>query len=338
MKILLVQTAFFGDVIIATPVIKALHEIHPGAEISVMATRAACQLLEHDSLIARMIPFDKRGAHRGIAGLRAMAAELSQYKFDRVYSLHSSYRTSILLALSGIPLRIGFKGARLPFLYHRLKKITDSRHAVLRKLAILDGEGSYDREAIGLRLFAPPEEKVSADVLAVAKNDQRRVLLFPGSEWKTKMWHWQEYRKVASHYLNAGWRVVVVGGKNERAVADAVSSGLSGIVNLAGKTTLAEVLFLVKNANLVVCNDSMALHAAGGFGTPVVTVFCATSPSFGFGPWMTPARVVEHETLPCKPCRRHGGRECPLGTEECMRGVPAARVINAAEELLQDMR
>ncbi len=335
MKILLVQTMFFGDVILSTPVIKALREIYPQAEISVMTNKAAVPLLSRDPLIARIIPFDKRGEDAGIGGILRFARRLREFQFDIAYSLKGSVRTSLILALSKIPQRVAFAKAHLAFIYHRKKTTPKTVHSVLRNLALLEGEGSYDRGAINLRLFAPSADQMEPAIAALVHGDERRIVMFPGSEWETKRWHWSEYRKVAQEYRRRGYRVILLGSAKEKPLTDAVARGIEGVVNLAGSSTLDQVLFLVKNASLVVCNDSMALHAAAGFGVPVVTVFCATSPAFGFGPWRTPARVIEREDLPCKPCRRHGGRVCPIGTEECMRGVSAARVIAAADELLQ---
>src|SRR5690606_2227043 len=106
------------------------------------------------------------------------------------------------------------------------------------------------------------------------------------------------------------------------------------VTNLAGKTKVGELLTLVQRAGLVVCKDSMALHVASAFKRPPVAVFCATSPSFGFGTPRSPAEVVEVQGLACKPCRRHGSQKCPTGTEACMRDLSSGQVIRAAERVV----
>ena len=78
----------------------------------------------------------------------------------------------------------------------------------------------------------------------------------------------------------------------------------------------------------------MALQAASGLKVPNVAIFCATSPEFGFGPWRNRAVVVERNDLACKPCGRHGAKLCPAGTYACMEELPASRVIDAAERLM----
>ena len=106
--------------------------------------------------------------------------------------------------------------------------------------------------------------------------------------------------------------------------------------NFTGKTTLSEMFLFVSQANALCCNDSMALHVGSAFKIPTVVVFCATAPEFGFGPWMNPnAVVVERTNLPCRPCRRHGSKQCPTGTELCIKTVTPLMVISALEKVLK---
>ena len=147
------------------------------------------------------------------------------------------------------------------------------------------------------------------------------------------MWSSAEYRKVAESFLSEGYGVVLVGASSEALVCSEVAAGLM-LENLCGRTTVGELLALISGAKLVICNDSLVLHIASAFKIPTVAVFCATSPVFGFGPWKNRAVVVEKQGLRCKPCRRHGGRRCPTGTEACMRDLPAEKVLAAARVLL----
>lgn len=332
MKLLLVQTSFLGDTVLSTPVIAALKRRFPDAELWMMVTPQAKPLVERDPDLAGVLAFDKRGADAGLGGLLRKARMLRRMSFDRVYSLHKSFRTSILLALSRVPERVGFASAQLAFLYTKRAQRDPALHDVLRNLSILACDSKVDEADAELRLVAPPRESLSPPVRAAVERGHN-IVLVPGSAWKTKMWQWQGYREVAQHFLERGRRVVVLGGPDEISVAARVSEGLN-VDNLAGKSSIAELLAVIESADLVVCNDSMSLHVASAFKVPTVPVFCATSPRFGFAPWRTPHSIVEVEGLACKPCRRHGSNRCPTGTESCMRDVPSSRVISAAERLL----
>ncbi|MCK5540435.1 MAG: hypothetical protein KAI69_05855, partial [Deltaproteobacteria bacterium] len=83
-----------------------------------------------------------------------------------------------------------------------------------------------------------------------------------------------------------------------------------------------------------ICNDSMALHMASACKIPTVAIFCATIPQFGFGPWQNRAVIVEKKDLDCRPCARHGSRQCPNQTRACMDDLPATAVIEAIESIL----
>ncbi|MCP4119808.1 MAG: lipopolysaccharide heptosyltransferase II [Desulfobacteraceae bacterium] len=334
MKILLVQCSFIGDTILSTPVISGLKTIYPDARISILTTPVAAGLVENDPLIDEVIRFDKRNRDKGLAGIVRKASELKAKGFDKVYSLHRSYRTALLLYLARIPERIGFSDASLAFLYSRTIVKAPAEHAVMRNLSLLFQDYQSDRLPCDLRLFEPPEDQLSGAARdAVAKLGDTYCVIAPGSAWKTKMWHWQGYARVAEHLIKRGMKVVLLGGGNDSEVCARIASR-AGALDLSGKVSLSDTMYLMKHGSLVLCNDSMALHMASAFKKPLVTVFCATSPEFGFGPWQNPnAAVVEDETLDCKPCRRHGSMSCPNKTNACMEVSPD-RVIAECDRLL----
>lgn len=332
-KILLVQTSFLGDTILATPVISGIKKLYPDAGLWMLATPAGAELVRHDPLLSGVLTFDKRGKEAGLRGLFSKAAGLAAMKFDRVYSLHRSYRTALLLRLARIPVRIGFSNARLAFLYHQLKKRDASQHEVQRSLAILSGEMDLGAADQSLRIFSDSEGRLPAAVRGLTEGGSSYAVLASGSHWETKRWYTGGFERTARELLARGLKVVLLG-RAEEGELGAVLSGTGGVIDLTGKTSLSETAAIIQRASLLVCNDSMVLHLGSAFKVPTVVVFCSTSPDFGFGPWLNRARIVEKSGLSCKPCGRHGFHACPLGTEICMREVPAEQVIAACEELL----
>jgi len=334
MKILLVQTGFLGDTILSTPVIAAIKSVHPQAGLWMMTTPQAAGLVRGDPRLSGVIGYDKRGRDAGLTGLLAMARRLAALGFDRAYSLHRSYRTGLMLWMSGIPLRIGCDDARLPFAYHETRPRELRGHAVMRNLAILGPEMAPDSADVRMRLFPPERDALSLPLRReLPPPEAPYAILVPGSVWATKMWHADGYRSVARFLLAKNVRVVLLGASADRPVCDRVAGGLD-VVDLAGKTRISEAMAVMNDARLVVCNDSMALHMASALQIPTVAVFCATSPAFGYGPWQNRAIVVEKQDLDCRPCRPHGSRTCPTGTQACMTALSADRVIAAVRELM----
>ena len=330
MKILLVQLSFLGDTILSTPVITGLKQLFPESEISVLTTPVSSALVTNDPFVKEVIVYDKRQKDKGIFNLIKKALQIRTKNFDRVYSLHRSPRTSFLLFLARIPERIGFKDAKLSFLYTEQRTKKFDGHAAIRNLSLLFKDSQEDSFDNNLRLFEPLYESLSNDVKDIPK---KYIVMAPGSAWKTKQWHWQGYLKVAEYYIKQRISIILIGGKDDMNICNKIKEKVD-VINFSGRIPLSDTMYIMKNARLLVCNDSMSLHMASAFKIPTVTVFCATSPEFGFGPWQNiNSRVVEDKTLECKPCRRHGSKKCPNNTEACMQ-ISADKVIEACKELL----
>ena len=330
MKILLVQLSFLGDTILSTPVIAGLKQIYPKSKISVLTTPISSDLVKNDPFVEEVLIYDKRDKDKGMLNLIKKAGQIREKKFDIVYSLHRSHRTSTLLMLTRIPKRIGFKDAKMSFLYteQRIKKFDD--HAAIRNLSLLFKDIPESNLDKNLRLFEPEFQNISKKIKNLPKE---YIVMAPGSAWKTKQWHWQGYMKVAKYYIKKNINVILTGGKDDIEICNKIKEKVD-VKNFSGKIALADTMYIMKNAKLLVCNDSMSLHMASAFKIPTVTVFCATSPKFGFGPWQnTNARIIEDETLECKPCRRHGSNKCPNNTEICM-NISADKVIKACKEFI----
>ena len=334
MNILLAQTSFLGDTILSTPVISGIKTIYPSASLWMMTTPESAHLVRRDPLLAGVITYDKRKTESGISGVLKMARRLKEMNFEKVYALHRSPRTALLLKLSGIPVRIGFKDTKFSFLYTQTRFRSPRDHDVIRNLSILSGDTSLSALDTDMRLFAPTPDEVSRDILDVLPPPKQYVVLVPGSVWNTKRWSTEGYREVIQYLDKAGHAMVLSGSPGEKPLLDEISKGLN-VINIAGKARIPDAMYAACHAKLIVCNDSMALHMASAFKVPNVAIFCATSPDFGFSPWKNRSIIVERADLACKPCRRHGSQTCPTGTWDCINGLPAERVIEAAEKLLK---
>lgn len=321
---LLVQTSFLGDAVLSTPVVAALKQRYPDHELWLLTTPGAAQLLKGDPLIDSIIIYDKRGLHSGVKGFFALVEQIRAQNFERAFALQRSARTAMLLFAAGVRERVGFKNAALSFLYQQRVKRPLRFHDVKRNLALVvdhemlttlnQGELDYDQR-YPLRLFAPELEELSLDLRA--KLQEPYIVLVPASVWPTKRWDKQHFRTLAARLSSSGLNVVVLGARDESEICRFVCAG-SNAINLSAMTTLSDLSSIIKHSSLVVCNDSLALHIAAAFQRPTVALFCATSPAFGFGPWSSNAVVLERSGLECKPCRRHGSKECPTQTRACM--------------------
>ena len=320
--VVVIQTAFLGDVILTTPLLAALARQH--GPVDLVTTPAAATLVERHPAVREVIPYDKRGKDRGPAGFFRLARILKQRRYERAYLPHRSWRSGALAWFAGIRERIGFTdGSSL--LYTASVERPRAGHEVERLLA-LAGPGEEPPVSIGL----DPEDGLKTDRWLAGNGITGDFIAFaPGSIWGTKRWPY--YGELAAR-LNSP--VVVVGGKEDRPLGDGIVAASGGRArNAAGELSLRESAALIAKARILVTNDSAPLHMATAAGTPVVAVFGPTLPSFGFGPRGRRDRIVEHDHLACRPCSAHGPEVCPLGHHRCMRELGAEQVVNAIREI-----
>jgi heptosyltransferase-2 len=157
------------------------------------------------------------------------------------------------------------------------------------------------------------------------------VALAPGSVWATKRW---PYYPELAQILADEARIVVVGSAADSPLARAVAVAAPGVIDTTGQLSLLASAELIRRCGVLVTNDSAPMHLASAMGTPTVAVFGPTVPEFGFGPLAPRASVVGHDTLPCRPCDRHGPQRCPLGHHRCMRELQPSLVAERARALL----
>jgi len=337
MKVLVVQTGFLGDVILSTPVLTNLKRIFPAAEIVVMTTPEARTLVQFHPAVSKVIAFDKRGDDRGLKGLFRLAARLKEENFSIVLSLHKSARTSLLLALARIPERYGFREAVFSFLYTRTVRRAHLTHEAQRNLVILQNlDAKLSELDARLSIGIPPECDVEASELLAHVDCSRLVAIAPGSVWATKRWTSSGFAAVADELIEMGYRIVLIGGPRDQESADELTRLMAGsTINLVGKASLLTSAAIIRSSRLLITNDSAPLHIASAVGTPVVALFCATIPEFGFGPWMVTGESVGVPGLTCRPCGRHGGDTCPTGTHACQLKLRPEAAMDAVDRVLK---
>jgi len=164
MKILLVQTSFLGDTILSTPVISGIKKIYPEAELWMMTTPLSAELVIRDPLLSGVLLDDKKGKNAGFAGLLRIKRHIKAINFDMVYSLHRSPRTSILLLLCRIPVRIGFADSKLNFLYNETRKRNQKDHDVIRNLSLLSRDIPMESLEPELRLLSPGKKELGNEI------------------------------------------------------------------------------------------------------------------------------------------------------------------------------
>ena len=191
-----------------------------------------------------------------------------------------------------------------------------------------------DPETAHPRVAIDAATRTRGQALLASGRDARPIAaLCPGSAWRTKRWPAHAFAALARALAADGYRCLLLGGPDERALtAEVHAAAGEATVDLGGTTDLPLLAALLAEAAVVVTNDSAPMHVASAIDAPQVAIFCATIPGQGYGPLGRRAVVVERD-LACRPCGRHGGMRCPRGTDDCMELVTVDEVRAAVAQV-----
>ncbi len=312
MKILIIQTAFLGDVILATPVVSELHRIFPDSTIDFLVKEGNESLLSNNPTLNRVITFDKSNGKW--KSMYRLIKQFRDERYDLVINLHRFGSSGIIAGFSKGKKRYGFKKNPFSFLYTKsfAHEIGDGTHEVERNLQIIAEFGAVTK--LRPELF-PSREDYSS--VANYKNSEYYCLA-PSSVWFTKQLPKEKWLELIRK-IGATKTIYLLGGKADFELCEEIriASQSNTVLNLSGQLNLLESAALMKDATRNFVNDSGPLHLASAMNAPVTAYFCSTIPNFGFGPLSDDSKIAEVDRLACRPCGLHGHKTCPQGHFKC---------------------
>lgn len=331
MRILIIHTAFIGDIVLSTPLIKKIKDTYPDSDITYVTTPSGEAILKNNPHLNNIIVYDKRGEHKGISGVWQLGKRLRYENFNMVITPHRYLRSSILSWLSRSPIRKGYDIASGSCLFTEKIKYDRTKHEVEKLLSFVDPENKKRYE---IELYPGEKEKMKGDNLWKENllEDKKVVVLAPGSKWFTKQWPVEYFNKLAESLKKlSNIKLIVVGGKDEINLLIEKED----IIDMRGKTSLLELADILSRADVVVTNDSSPIHIASAFKKPrIFALFGPTIEKFGFFPWSLNSKVFQVDGLKCRPCGIHGGKSCPEKHFKCMRDILPEEVFNEIKEYL----
>jgi heptosyltransferase-2 len=333
--ILILRLGAMGDVLLATPLLRALRVRHPQARITFVTRTPHVPLLEHNPRLTRVVGWNPA------AGVGRLIQELGGRSAIRGFShrldLQDNLRTRLLR------LRVG--GSWTSYPKHRIARavlirtkrnwyrdrrpVAERYFDAARALDVAPDQGS-------LEIFVPRSATDAADRV-VARLRHQVIAIAPGASHATKRWPVHHWIALGRQLAGQGNDVVIVGGPMDRPVAEEIAGsiepdGSAGVLEnatgLDGPTTAA----LLRRCRALVVGDTGQMHLATAVGTPVLALFGPTVEAFGFFPYHAKARVLELD-LPCRPCSASGGPVCPLKHHRCLQDLQPSMVLDALRKL-----
>jgi len=312
-KFLIIQTAFIGDVILATAVAEKLHQYYPDAQLDFVLRKGNEGLLKDHPFIKTVVVWDKK--KNKIKNLLSILRQVRASKYNTVINLHRFASSGIIAGYSGAKQIVGFDKNPLSFLFTKKIKheIGNGKHEVERNQQLI--ENITDANFAKPKLYPCKE-----DTETVKKyKDKPYICIAPTSVWFTKQYPKDKWVELCDR-LPTSLTVYLLGAPNDSAACEWImnASKNKNIVNVAGKLNFLESAALIADAEMNYVNDSAPMHIASAMNAKTTAIFCSTIPAFGFGPLSDNAHIIEtEEPLDCRPCGLHGYKKCPKGHFKC---------------------
>ncbi len=321
MRILFIQTAYIGDVILSLPAIQKIKSEYNNAEIDYICVPKTSEILKNNPYINNVIIYDKRNNDKGIINFLKILIKIRKSKYDIVISPHRFLRSTLISTLSGAKKTISFENSVLSFLY-KYKIPYKECHEIVRNLHLLRPLNIFADEIIRPEFFYTQEDINVVNNICKGLKIQNNsfITIAPGSVWFTKRFPSDKMINLINKIDTRRMKILLLGGKEDFKLCNEIihKSTNNEVYNYAGKLSIMQSAELIKRSKLLLTNDTAPLHIANASGTAVFAFFGPTIRKFGFYPYGEKDKIYEINNLECRPCSIHGGNECPLKHFKCM--------------------
>ncbi|HWC72455.1 MAG TPA: glycosyltransferase family 9 protein [Gemmatimonadales bacterium] len=327
LRILCVRFSSIGDVLLTTPLLRALKRRHPDAELYFVTKRAMLPLVMENPNLIDVVALEPNERVTDLAKrLRALGA-------THGLDLHGSLRSTALRWL--VPCRwSGYSKRKLARttliatkinIYGRHVPVAERYFEAARALDVVP-----DGRPPEFFLAPAARETIARWIVDRGLERQPFAALAPGAAHATKRWPMQHWQALAQRLQRQGYALVAIGGAEDRELAGNLGSA---VINAAGEFSLQETGACLARARVLISGDTGVMHMATGVGTRVVALFGPTVEPFGFFPYRSGATVLERD-IDCRPCSAMGTERCPLGHHRCLRDILPEDVAAAVQRLV----
>jgi len=337
-RILVVRTDRIGDVLLSTPVIKALREKYPQAYISMVVAPYARDIVEGNPYLDEVIIYDKDIKHKSWLRCLKFARRLRNKKFDLAVILHPTNRMHLLVFLAGIPKRLGYN-RKFGFLNNLAKahlKQEGRLHEAEYNLDLISSLGVSGNAQDLFMPIRPESEEWTKDLFSGygIKETDKLLAINPGASCPSKIWPQDNFARAAE--ILAGrhnLKILIVSGPKDIPLANMIAEKIGDkALNLSGKTSVSQLASILKRCVLFISNDSGPVHIASSLGVPVISIFGRNQAGLSprrWGPLGKQDRYL-YKDIGCLQCLAHNCKK----EFACLKAISVEDVLSAAESIL----
>jgi heptosyltransferase-2 len=338
-RALFIRFGGLGDILLATPTVRALARAYPGIIIDFVVGGGMADALNGHPLVRNVLVFNKRGADARLDNFVPFLVRLAREHYDLTVNLHPSAKSFAMAAVSRARTHLMFrKQMGVDAETGRVAHAVDDFLKELRPLGISE---TQDRH---LDFVVPPEARGTLDALLLmcgVRPEERLLVINPAASRPLNRWPLERFAQVAARFADVpDVRVIVTGapssfqtvmdGLDEISLAQNVAAADPRILNLAGRLSIKEFGALLQCASAFLTCDTGPMHIASALDTPMVTLSGAADPD-RTGPLNPNSTVLIDRQLPCVPCR---DRICRRGDVKCMDDLSVERVMTTLDAML----
>ncbi len=328
-RVLVIQTAFLGDAVLATGVVEKIHQHFPETKIDLLVRKGNESLFESHPFIYEVIIFDKRKAK--YLNLLKLLVRIKKNKYDLVANIQRYFTAGLITVLSDGIITIGFDKNPLAFLFSKkIKHVFREEHEIERNHQLIawftDDKPGYPRLYPAASHWENIRGYLSLPFICMA----------PASVWYTKQYPNDRWVEIIQRIPREA-TIYLVGGSEDVALCEKIRHDAVNekVINLAGKLNFLETAALFSKAKVNVVNDSAPMHIASAMNAPVCSIYCSTLPSFGYGPLSEKSEIIElKEELYCRPCGIHGRKKCPEKHFRCAYDLSVENISNTVTRFI----
>jgi len=326
-RILIVQTAFIGDVILASALIEKLNAFYPDSEIDFLLRKGNESLFKNHPTLKEVHVWDKKGGK--YKNLFKLIAKVRSKRYDILINVQRFANSGLLTALSKAKVKIGFD--KNPYSWAFTKKV---KHRIEEGIHEIERNNELIKELTDSTINKPKLYPTKSDFDHVSKyQSEKYICIAPASVWFTKQLpkeKWIELIKV----IPSSHKIYLLGAPYDASLCQEIIAGAknTNVLSLCGDLNLLQSTALIKHAEMNFVNDSAPMHLASSVNAKTTAIYCSTTPKFGFGPLADQSWIAEVNGLDCRPCGLHGFKSCPKGHFKCGFDIDISELIKNLQE------